>query len=520
MALPTAPKPQDGEQPIQPKRIVTTTSINEEADKVFAGYKAENKGLKSLINVGGEADEKSKVRQRITWDNLEEWNKKSPNFLRQFNAKVESIIPWVQEQINEDLKSQLIADARAHRGKFLEEALAYVYTIALNYIISKNIETEHAETVAALVANEIAGLGPLEPIWENRGITEVMVNGADKIMIEIQGKIHPIKSVSFRSEAHLENLCNQILSRSGRAINISRPYEDGRLPDGSRVNAVHQVLGNGKAYLTIRRFREQAFSIKDLVNNNSFTPEMAVILGNLIYKGVSALIAGPTGSGKTTVLNALSGCIPNNERVITIEDNIEMVLNPKKDVVALEARKSMQDDRGEVSIRDLVRNALRMRPDRIIVGEVRDGSAYDMLQAMNTGHDGSMTTVHANDPHGAIDRIINLISEVGEVDPNRALSIVAGGIDLIICVDRFEDGSRRVSSVAEVPSRVAEDGGKLTLEPRILWQFEQTGSDANGMITGEYVKVKDISNDLIRRKRLDKRQSLTLEEIFELSEHY
>ena len=519
MALPTTPKGQNDNTPKQPVNVKTTTSITEEADKMFEGFQGQSKGLSAQANKIME-EGPQKARGRISWDNLVDWGKNAPNFLKKFDAKVELVIPWVQEQINEDLKSQLISDARNHRGEYLQEAMDYVYNVALSYIVSKNIESEYSETLAALVANEIAGLGPLEPIWENRGITEVMVNGKDRIRVEIKGKIYPVKAVSFRSEVHLENLCNQILARSGRAINISRPYEDGRLPDGSRVNAVHQVLGNGKTYLTIRRFREQAFSVKDLVNNSSLTPNMAETLGNLIYHGVSALIAGPTGSGKTTILNALSGCIPNNERIITIEDNIEMVLNPKKDVVALEARKSMQEDKGEVSIRDLVRNALRMRPDRIIVGEVRDGSAYDMLQAMNTGHDGSMTTVHANDPAGAIDRIINLISEVGEVDPNRALSIVAGGVDLIICVDRYEDGSRRVSSVAEVPGRVSDEGGKLSLPPRILWEFEQTGTDSNGMIVGEYKEVNPISNDLVKRKRLDKRQSLTLNEIFELSEHY
>ena len=516
MALPVAPKDSNNE-PV--RKITVNTYVDQRTEKVLDTFSEEKKLARDGSSKGlGNLDFSVKVK--ITWKDLEFYSKTNPNFYRSFDGKLEALIPLLQEKINDDLKSQLISDSRMHRGEFLQQAWEYVASNALTIIQARKIEDKDPNILAALAANEICGLGPLEPIWANTDVTEVMVNGADKVMVEIRGKIIPVKSVSFRSEQHLEDMCNQILARSGRAINFSRPYEDGRLPDGSRVNAVHQILGNGKAYLTIRRFREQAFSVKDLVEKNSLTPEMAEELGNLIYNGVSAIIAGPTGSGKTTMLNALSGCIPNDERIITIEDNIEMVLNPKKDVVALEARKGTTDERGEVSIRDLVKNSLRMRPDRIIVGEVRDGSAYDMLQAMNTGHDGSMTTVHANDPFGAIDRIVNLISEVGEVDPNRALSIVAGGVDLIICVDRFEDGSRRVTSVAEVPSRVSETGGKNSLTPIILWEFEQTGVDENKMIIGEYVMKNEISPELKRRKRLDKRERLSIEQIFELSEHY
>lgn len=513
MAIPVAPKNNNNEDV---KKIVANTYVDNAADKVFAAFSEEKK----TTGVSQNSVNQYRKTSRISWEDLEAYSKAAPNFLRSFDGKLETLIPVLQEKINDDLKSQLIADARMYRGEFLEGASKYVYSIALEYIVSKNIEPKESEVLASLVANEICGLGPLEPIWENKEISEVMVNGKDKIMVEIGGKIKPVTSVSFRSEQHVEEMANQVLARSGRAVNFSKPYEDGRLPDGSRVNVVHQILGNGKTYLTIRRFREQAFSVKDLVEKEALSPEIAVVLGNLIYFGVSALIAGPTGSGKTTMLNALSGCIPNDERIITIEDNIEMVLNPKKDVVALESRKGTTDERGEVNIRDLVKNSLRMRPDRIIVGEVRDGSAYDMLQAMNTGHDGSMTTVHANDPKGAVDRIVNLMSEVGEVDPTRALSIIAGGIDLIVCVDRYEDGSRRVSSIAEVPSRVSEENGQLHLEPKVLWEFEQTGLNDDEMIIGHYVQKANLSKDIIRRKRLDKRKQLTIEQLYELSEHY
>lgn len=237
---------------------------------------------------------------------------------------------------------------------------------------------------------------------------------------------------------------------------------------------------------------------------------------NSLYLVTDAFI--PTHN--TSMLNALSGCIPDTERVITIEDNLELRLHPDRDVVALETRRAHQgsDGRGNVSIRDLVKNSLRMRPDRIIVGEVRDGSAYDMLQAMNTGHEGSMTTVHANDANGALDRLVNLISEVGEVDAKQAISLISNGVDIIVSIRRFEDGSRRVDSIAEIPTRVAIDAaGNSSLEPLLLWEFVQTAIGPNESVIGEYRRVNHISESLTKKHRLDKKRQLTMEEIYILS---
>jgi Flp pilus assembly CpaF family ATPase len=237
---------------------------------------------------------------------------------------------------------------------------------------------------------------------------------------------------------------------------------------------------------------------------------------NSLYLVTDAFI--PTHN--TSMLNALSGCIPEGERVVTIEDNLELRLHPDRDVVALETRRSHQgsDGRGNVSIRDLVKNSLRMRPDRIIVGEVRDGSAYDMLQAMNTGHEGSMTTVHANDANGALDRLVNLISEVGEVDAKQAISLISNGVDIIVSIRRFEDGSRRVDSIAEIPTRVAIDSaGNTSLEPLLLWEFVQTAIGPNESVIGEYRRVNEISDSLKKKHRLDKKRQLTMEEIYVLS---
>lgn len=443
-----------------------------------------------------------------------------PQEYSKFDGKVIDIIGYLQEEMQANGMSELVAQARTMRGKYLEEAKPQIHNLALGYIINKNLATGHdSEVLASLVVNEITGLGPIEPLWQNPDITEIMVNGYNKVRIEIGGKLQTAKGARFRDEEHLLETCRSILAPIGRTIDVAHPYEDGRLPDGSRVNITHSSIGNLHNYLTIRRFRAEAFSMEDLVNFGSMTPDLAEFLGNMIHHGLSTIIAGPTGAGKTSLLNALSGCIPDEERVITIEDNIEMTLNPRKDVVALEARKAAQGDKGSVTIRDLVKNALRMRPDRIIVGEVRDGSAYDMLQAMNTGHDGSMTTVHANDPYGAIDRIMNLISEVGEVDSNRALSLVAGGVDIIVSIDRYEDGSRRLASIAEIPYRVETEHGNNKLEPRILWEFQQTGSTEEGKVIGEYVKLNELSEQIVKRKRLDNKPKVSLEEIYKISSH-
>lgn len=892
----------------------------------------------------------------ITYEIISEDLMNTPaSFYEQFDSKVVLVIGYVQDQLQETNQSEIIAKARAHRGEFLNEAKPIVNNIAMQYIISKNLATgKNAEILSSLVVNEVCGLGPIEPLWQNPDITEIMVNGAKKVRIETGGKLHTVKGAVFRDEEHLLETCRQILANLGRTIDVAHPYEDGRLPDGSRINVTHPTIGNQHTYLTIRRFREEAYSMEDLVNFGSMTPELAQFLGTMVWNGMSTIVNGPTGSGKqvshdtkiptpegmttmgdlqvgdyvldengeptkvtakysnkvpvayemtfsdgtkvvadedhnwftstrqsrissanqsasnfqrvkfateeekqalidlyeksdeyitlqeiittvprlkysiynisrdiknkhthgrtikvltneimpiiiaradtfikdqrdklvsdgiyttkeiletlrtptghanhairvmskptaysekklivppytlgawlgdgnkndgtifgiddeifnnvtaegltvksvkydtregkhsnlkkvrysglkmklreigvignkhipdaylygsveqrealvaglldtegtvnkqgivsltnsnksiiegfrqilhslgyqtsltsktptynykgvkkqgsisytvnfvakkdvfrisrkqtkhkeymqpsqglrneyrfivdvkpvasvpmscitvdsenhlylvtdafitthnTTLLNALSGCIPEFERVITIEDNIEMTFNPKKDVISLEARKAAQGEKGAVTIRDLVRNTLRMRPDRIVVGEVRDGSAYDMLQAMNTGHDGSMTTVHANDPWGTIDRIVNLISEVGEVDSNRALSLVAGGVDLIVSIERFEDGTRKISSIAEIPARVKITNGMAELEPVILWEYVQTGVDEDGKIVGGYEKRNDLSKDLIRRKRLDNKETLTLQQVYDISKH-
>lgn len=453
--------------------------------------------------------------------------KRYEDTLAPFQDKIIEVTDWAREVYSERGQDDLLSQARRNRGKDYEEQAAKIDNLLVKYFSEENIvRSKDAPIIIAAVINELLGLGPIEPLWQDPRISEIMVNGPYDVKVEIEGKVRDAPGAHFRDAKHLLDVCQQILGDIGREVNIQRPTADGRLPDQSRINVVHNIIAPEGPFLTIRRFPDTVFTIKELVERKSMTEEIAVEIGNLIYKGCSVIIAGSTGSGKTSALNALSGAIPFDERVITIEDNLELRLNPTKHVLAMEAKQASASGEGSVTIRDLVKNSLRMRPDRIVVGEVRDEAAYDMLQAMNTGHDGSMTTVHANDPEGTIDRLVNLISQVGDFAPERALALIAGGVDAIVIVERYEDGSRRVSTIAEVPSVIQSDGRIVKLVPNILWEFHQTGTervtDSDGnekdKIVGEYVRVNELSEATIRKHRLDKKKDLTLEEIYQISD--
>lgn len=437
--------------------------------------------------------------------------------------KVVEVKTWLQDVLSDQDKTTDIAEARSQRGAKYNEMRTLIDTLLVKYFAQERvIQGRDGGILMTLIANEMLGLGPIEPLWLDPRITEIMVNGPERIRVEIKGKLVDVPGARFRDADHLLDVCQQILAPINRVIDVSHPTEDGRLSDGSRVNIVHPVVAPGGPYLTIRRFPEDTFTLKKLVDFGSMSEELAVEVANLIAAGCSTVVSGGTGTGKTSTLNALSGCIPPGERIITIEDNLELQLHPDRDVSALEARKGTGENqmKGAVTIRDLVRNSLRMRPDRIIVGEVRDKAAYDMLQAMSTGHDGSMTTVHANDAHGAIERLVNLITESGEIDANRSLSLIAGGVDVIVTIERYEDGSRRCSGVYEIPNRVTTTDGVSDLEPIPLFEFVQDGLTEDEMIYGHYQWMNDPSPSMVRKHRLNKRKRLTLEEIYTMSEQH
>jgi pilus assembly protein CpaF len=328
------------------------------------------------------------------------------------------------------------------------------------------------------IEDEIMGLGPLEPLLADKSISDILVNGAKSVYIERRGKL--VKTdVTFHDDAHLLNTIDRIVSAVGRRIDESSPMVDARLKDGSRVNAIIPPLAIDGPSMSIRRFAVELLSIADLVNLSTITPAVAKVLEVIVKARLNILISGGTGAGKTTMLNIMSGFIPHDERIVTIEDSAELQLQ-QPHVVRLETRPPNIEGRGEVSSRDLVRNSLRMRPERIIVGEVRGGEALDMLQAMNTGHDGSLTTVHANTPRDALSRIENMVSMTGISFPIKALRAqISSAINVVIQVSRMEDGSRRLTSLQEVNGM---EGDIITMSD--LFSFERQGMDENGKVLG------------------------------------
>lgn len=733
---------------------------------------------------------------------------------KRFEEKVVEIKTYIQEILTQENKSKDVALARKNRNsEEYKEMKLLIEQMLVRYMSqNSNVLPKDAPIVISMVLNEMLGNGPIEPLWQDSRITEIMVNGPFRVRIEIDGKLITAKGVRFRNQEHLLDTIQQVLAPLNRVLDISHPFEDGRLPDNSRINATHPVISPKGPFLTIRRFPEKVFTVRTLVEYNAATEEMAAELAWLVNSAVSGLISGGTGSGKaltldtkipmaaggmktmgelkvgdmilgrdskptkvtgyfpqpekefnyevtfsdgnkvvtdaehlwltttrkarrlnsggevistenilktlrttngynnhsvrtilepvpyttkelpikpylfgawlsssgennldvfdefelnripdiylyssieqrkkllaglldfagtakhqkvtfshkdsnlvsdfkqlvhslgyqttntvktvaveedeklfsssyyptenpfkltwqqehyegnepqvspvennferyivsvekvewsptacitvdnedhlylctdayipthnTSFLNALSGCIPDNESIITIEDNLELRLHPDRDVRALEARKSHQGEgsKGNVSIRDLVRNSLRMRPDRIVIGEIRDATALDLLNAANTGHDGSLTTLHASTVDGAMDRVVNLVLESGESDATQALSLLANGFDFIVQINRFEDGSRRVEEIAEIPQRLSTEAGKTVLRPVPIWKFVQDGLNDDNKIVGHYEKVGEWSENLYKKHRLNNRPKLTIEEVYALSD--
>jgi pilus assembly protein CpaF len=335
------------------------------------------------------------------------------------------------------------------------------------------------EEIVEQIVYEVIGLGPIEPLFRDRTITDILVNGPKEIYVERGGRLSRVLT-SFRDDAHLLAIIDRIVSRVGRRVDESSPMVDARLPDGSRVNAIIPPLAIDGPVLSIRRFGAE-ITIQKLIELGTVTEDMVHLLSGCVRAKLNVLISGGTGAGKTTLLNALSSFIPSGERVITIEDAAELRMQ-QEHVVRLETRPPNSEGRGEVLARDLVKNALRMRPDRIIVGEVRSAEALDMLQAMNTGHEGSLTTIHANSPRDALARLETMILFAGTNLPNRAMrEQIASALDVVIQVSRLTDGSRRVTSVTEVTSM---EGDVVTMQE--IYRFRRRGISAEGRVVGQF----------------------------------
>ncbi|MDO8683069.1 MAG: CpaF family protein [Armatimonadota bacterium] len=330
------------------------------------------------------------------------------------------------------------------------------------------------------VMDEIVGYGPIQPLLDDPTITEVMVNGPRKVYVERDGIIEPTSKV-FKDDLHVMRIIEKIVTPLGRRIDESQPMVDARLPDGSRVNAIIPPLSVTGPTLTIRKFSRIPYTVHDLISFGTMSEEMADFLRACVIAKLNILISGGTGSGKTTSLNVISSFVPENERIVTIEDAAELQLQ-QEHVVSLESRPSNLEGKGEITIRQLVRNSLRMRPDRIIVGEVRGGEALDMLQAMNTGHDGSLSTAHTNSPRDSIARLETMTLMAGTDLPSRAIrEQIAAAMNLIVHQNRLRDGSRKITHITEVQGM---EGDVIVLQD--LFLFEQTGIDASGRVLGKH----------------------------------
>ncbi|MFC7443327.1 CpaF family protein [Laceyella putida] len=401
-------------------------------------------------------------------------------------------------QLAQHFKARLLSETDLEK---LTQMPSAELRITLDRLVSRYLAEEQVvltgqerNRVINRIINESVGFGPLESLLEDEEITEIMVNGPYEVFYEKKGKLFKT-DIQFRDEEALRHVIDRIVAPIGRRIDVSSPMVDARLPDGSRVNAVIPPISLKGSLLSIRKFRKDPIRLDDLISFGSMTPEMAQFLTSMVKAKLNIIISGGTGSGKTTLLNALACYIPEDERIITIEDMAELRI-PHTHVVGMEARPANVEGKGEVSIRQLVRNALRMRPDRIIVGEVRGAEAFDMLQAMNTGHEGSITTVHANTPQDAMSRLEGMVMMSGMDLPSEIIrQYIVSAVDYIVQIGRLPDGQRKMLAIAEMQQK--EDGSVKMID---IFRFVQTNVDGDGKVEGYFAPTGYLPSCLDRLK--------------------
>lgn len=387
----------------------------------------------------------------------------------------EKIQPMLMEHIDAS------AAAKLPRTELADQVGDIVGELLVQEKINLNLSEQR--NLVSVLLNEMLGLGPLEPLLEDDSITDIMVNGPNQVYVEKEGKL-VLTDVKFRDNAHLMNIATRIVTAVGRRVDETSPICDARLADGSRVNVIASPLAIDGASISIRKFAKQKITLDKMISQGNVSPKMGTVLKIAAACQLNILISGGTGSGKTTMLNALSKMIDSGERIVTIEDAAELQLQ-QPHVVRLETRPPNLEGTGEISMRDLVKNALRMRPDRIILGEIRGSEAIDMLQAMNTGHDGSLGTIHANRPREALTRLENMVGMAGLGLPATAIRTqIADALHLIVQVSRMRDGVRRVQYVTEV---VGMEGDVVTTQDLFYYKF--TGEDESGKLTGEFIST-------------------------------
>lgn len=392
-----------------------------------------------------------------------------------------------REQAYQDLKGrvhyevieQLDLTALSEAGDTVNHELDLAIQTVLD-AEAQDLSKAERDRLVREIKDEVLGLGPLEPLLAEEAISEIMCNAYNKVFVERKGKL-VLSDVRFRNDNHLLKIIDKIASAVGRRIDESSPMVDARLADGSRVNAIIPPLALDGPVLTIRKFMKDPLKVEDLIRFGSVNAQAGKVMQGCVIARLNCIISGGTGSGKTTLLNVLSSFIPHDERIITVEDSAELQLQ-QEHVVRLETRPPNIEGQGAITMRDLVKNTLRMRPDRIVVGECRGGEALDMMQAMSTGHDGSLTTVHANNPRDCISRLETLVSMGGlDISEKAIRRQIASAVDVIIQIARLQDGSRKVTSFTEVTGM---EGDVVTLQE--IFKFEQTGIDENGKVVGQF----------------------------------
>jgi len=412
---------------------------------------------------------------------------KKPTSYEYENHLVDELVEHYKARLLRDTNLEALTQLSSGEMRLRIEQYVSTFMSEEKVIISRHDK----ELLITRILDESVGFGPLEPLINDPDITEILINGFQEVYVEKRGKLQEVQ-IAFRNDEHVRHIVDRIVAPLGRRIDESSPMVDARLPDGSRVNAVISPISLSGTLVSIRKFRADPFKVEDLLEFNSLNADMAKFLDGIVRAKMNTLISGGTGSGKTTLLNVIAAAIPDGERVITIEDSAELRLD-RPNVVGMEARPANVEGKGEVSIRNLVRNALRMRPDRIIVGEVRSGEAFDMLQAMNTGHEGSITTVHANNADDALRRVESMVIMAGMDLPSTVIrEYIVGALDIIVQATRLTDGTRKIVSISEVQKN---DGKHRIVE---IFKFQRTGLTKDGDVEGHFTPTGEIPQCLDR----------------------
>ena len=434
--------------------------------------------------------------------NKDKWDNEKGGGLDSLRVPMRSMQAGNSEAILQDLRLRIhrklidTLDLTKLSNLEMERVRVEIRRILEDMVAAEAIPVSRADRdrLVMEVQHEVFGLGPLETLMKDPEISDILVNSSNKIFVERYGKLEK-SDVRFRDDAHLMQIIERIVTRVGRRVDESSPMVDARLADGSRVNAIIPPLALDGPVLSIRRFGAERLTVNDLIQFNSIPPQMAEVAAACVKSRLNMLVSGGTGAGKTTLLNCLSNFIPENERIVTIEDSAELKLQ-QEHIVRLETRPANIEGQGSVTARDLVRNALRMRPDRIVIGEVRGGEALDMMQAMNTGHDGSISTIHANSARDALSRLETMMLMAGINLPERALrEQVASGLDVIVQLTRLSDGSRKIVEFAEVTGM---EGSTITTQT--IFKFDQRGVE-NGKVIGEFVATGVMPSFMDRLER-------------------